>query len=410
MRAPFRTRIVPALLLLCGLATTWAQQLKEDSLQLKASETLLTDSNIYRLPANTNFDALIGRPNAADRIGVTSVGLSYNKSYSLQRVELDLSLVDYKYQNFNKLNFTARNYDAAWRWALTPRLRGDLTSNRKETLNSFTDFLGANFANRSNQRVEKNTNFNTDYELSGAWHLLAGVAQRKYLTRSTLTAVDTLYIGDDYTSTSTRAGLRYDFSSGSALTYRLQNTQGQNLNANGLIISNQFTQTDNELRLSWVLSGKSTVDLSSAFINRHHDQFAQRDYSGVNAGVNLKWNMTGKSALTAGWTRNLTSAQSVNSNYVQSDRLSIGPVWQLSPKTMVRLSYAQTRDNYLGAPGLVQLPQRSDNTTSTTLALDWQPNRGLTLSTSLQSARRNSNLDVYDFTSNMATISGQLSY
>jgi exopolysaccharide biosynthesis operon protein EpsL len=409
MRAPFRTRIVPALLLLCGLATAWAQQLKEDSLQLKASETLLTDSNIYRLPANTNFDALIGRPNAAERIGVTSVGLSYNKSYSLQRVELDLSLVDYKYQNFNKLNFTARNYDAAWRWALTPRLRGDLTSNRKETLNSFTDFLGANFANRSNQRVEKNTNFNTDYELSGAWHLLAGVAQRKYLTRSTLTAVDTLYVGDDYTSTSSRAGLRYDFSSGSALTYRLQNTQGQNLNTNGLI-SNQFTQTDNELRLSWVLSGKSTVDLSSAFINRHHDQFAQRDYSGVNAGVNLKWNMTGKSALTAGWTRNLTSAQSVNSNYVQSDRLSIGPVWQLSPKTMVRLSYAQTRDNYLGAPGLVQLPQRSDNTTSTTLALDWQPNRGLTLSTSLQSARRNSNLDVYDFTSNMATISGQLSY
>jgi exopolysaccharide biosynthesis operon protein EpsL len=409
MRAPFLTRIVPALLLLCGLATAWAQQLKEDGLQLKASETLLTDSNIYRLPPNTNFDALIGRPNAAERIGVTSVDLSYNKSYSLQRVELDLSLVDYKYQNFNKLNFTARNYDAAWRWALTPRLRGDLTSDRKETLNSFTDFLGANFANRSTQRTDKNTGFNTDYELSSAWHLLAGVAQRKYLTRSTLTAVDTLYVGDDYTSTSSRAGLRYDFSSGSALTYRLQNTQGQNLNTNGLI-SNQFTQTDNELRLSWVLSGKSTVDLSSAFINRHHDQFAQRDYSGVNAGVNLKWNMTGKSALTAGWTRNLTSAQSVNSNYVQSDRLSIGPVWQLSPKTMVRLSYAQTRDNYLDAPGLVQLPQRSDHTTSTTLALDWQPNRGLTLSTSLQSARRNSNLALYDFASNTATISAQLSF
>ena len=257
--------------------------------------------------------------------------------------------------------------------------------------------------------MDTSTGANADYEFSGAWHLLAGVAQRETLARSTLTALDTLYIGDDYKSTSSRAGLRYDFASGSALSYNLQNSRGENLNINGLS-GNSFRQTDNELRLRWVLSGKSTVSLNSAYINRRHDQFAQRDYSGVNSGINVNWSLTGQTALAAGWTRNLYSAQSANSNYVQSDRLSVGPAWQVSPKTLVRLSYAQTRDNYLGSPGAVQLPQRSDNTVSTTLSLDWQPVRYLTLSSSLQSARRSSNQALYDFASNMATLSIQLSY
>ena len=112
-------RIILGLLLaaLCPLALAQSQ----DPLTLIASYSLQTDSNIYRLPAAANAQALLGRADASEQIGVSSLGLSFKTKQSMQQFELSATAIDYQYQNFNYLSFTATNFDAAWRWSFTPR-------------------------------------------------------------------------------------------------------------------------------------------------------------------------------------------------------------------------------------------------------------------------------------------------
>ena len=108
--------------------SAWAEGNQE--LQFRASATVVHDSNLFRLPADANLLALIGRDSAAERVAITTLGVNYNKAYSLQNVELDMSLVKYDYQNFSYLGFSAFNYRGAWRYAFTPRFRGTLSSER----------------------------------------------------------------------------------------------------------------------------------------------------------------------------------------------------------------------------------------------------------------------------------------
>lgn len=396
-----------SLLLLCSATTAQAQAQTPDPVTLSAAYTLQTESNLYRLPADANTQALLGTSSAAERIGITSLGLAVNKAYSLQRFELNLNLVDYRYQNFDHLSFTARNYTGAWRWSLTPRLHGNLTAERKETLNNFADYQGNSQRTQRNQRTDSANRFDAVYEIDGSWRALAGVAQQKQINQQTLLA------DSDYSANSAQVGVGYVFASGSSLTYHLKSASGSYLNrslsAAGLY-DDAFDQLDTDLRLHWLIDGKTSVDLSTTHISRTHPHFAQRDYSGLNASASLSWSLSAKTALSVGWARELSSYQTSYANYSQTDRFWLGPVWQLSPKAVLRLRYELAQRDYLGRPSAIVGLQRNDTTRDASVSFDWQPYQRLTLSASLQYSQRDSSLPGLDYTSNMATISAQYSY
>jgi exopolysaccharide biosynthesis operon protein EpsL len=260
----------------------------QDVFKLTAGYSLQTDSNLFRLPAGVDPTPLIGRSSTAEQIGVTSLGFKLNKPYSLQRFELSVGLEDYSYQNFNYLSFTAVNAGAAWRWSLTPSLRGNLTFDRKETPNSYLDYQG--FRQR-NQNTDTQTRFDAGYDIDGAWRVLAGMTRADQVNLLPVVA-----LGDTSTA-SADIGLQYRFGSGSTLTYALKSADGKFLNRPlqpELLLDDAYRQLDHEVRLSWVINGKSTADVSAAYIARAHPNFAQRDYNGVNAGININWGLTGR--------------------------------------------------------------------------------------------------------------------
>lgn len=375
-----------------------------DTFKINAGYSLQTDSNLFRLPAGADTLALVGRSSAAEQIGIASLGLHVNKAYSLQRVELDLNVNDYRYRHFNYLDFTSFNYGAAWRWSLTPRLRGNLIAERKQTPNSFLDYQGYTLRNE-----HTDTNFRVDasYELDGVWRLLAGAANTRQVNLQPVIAEG------DTSAASADIGLRYALASGSTLTYGLKNASGKFLNR-GLqpetLLDDGYRQLDNEVRLHWLVYGKGTADVSAAYIVRSHPHFSQRDYGGFNTGVSLNWTVTGKSAVSASWARELASYQSDTANFSQTDRFSIGPVWQVSPKAAIRLRYEVAVRNFLGSPMGAAASQRSDTTREATLSFDWQPYQRLNLGASLQNAKRTSNLAGLDFRSNLATFFAQYNY
>jgi exopolysaccharide biosynthesis operon protein EpsL len=398
MRLHYDLHVVVAL-----LACASAANAQESPLVLSAGYSVQTDNNLFRLPASANTQALIGRDSAAEQIGVTTVGFGLNTYQSLQKFEFDVNLVDYQYKNFNYLSFTATNYAAAWRWALTPRFTGSLTSSRKETLNSFSDF---NSYSVRNQRTDTTTAFNAEYQLDGSWRPLMGLSTTRQANQQAVLA------GSDYTSNSANVGLKYAFSSGSSITYLARLGQGSYLNRtvpNTGQFDDSFAQIDNELRLRWALGGGNSAEVYVTHLNRTHPTYGQRDYSGFNTGANLDWAISGKTALTVGFSHSLDAYATSNSNYTQTDKISIGPVWQFSPKAALRLRYDWSQRDYLGTPGPAA-SNRRDTLRDTSISVNWQPYQQVALSAALQGASRGSNQSGQDYDSTQLLFSAQLTF
>lgn len=393
--------LIAAALSAGAMPCAWAQDNRP--VKINARYTVQTDSNLFRLPAAANATALIGRSSAAEQIGMTSVGLNFSTAQSLQKLEFDANLVDYKYQNFSHLNFFARNYDVAWRWAITPRLSGNFTSDLKETLNSFADYQGYN----GNQRSDTNTRIDALYGLAGPWLLIGGVTQSKQVNQQALVA------GGDFSSISADVGVRHSFPSGSAITYVTKMANGNYLNRalpSVGFYDDSFKQIDHDFRLQWVLSGASVANIHLTHINRTHPNYGQRDFSGVNTGASLNWAITGKSALEASYAHTLGSYATATSNYSLTDRITVGPVWHIDSKTQVGLHHVWAQVDYLGSPSAITNNQRRDITRDTRLTFSWQPYQKLVINASLQNQTRGSNQAGLDYDSSVAMLSAQLSY
>ena len=386
-----------------ALVSTVAAQ-EEKPVRFTVGYGIQTDSNLFRLPEGANTMSLIGTDSASDQIGVTTLGLKLNTRQGLQSFRLDASVVDYKYRKFSHLDFTGTNYNLAWLWALTPRLTGSLRSERKEALNSYTDYQGYS---QRNERLDTSTHFEVAYEIDGPWRVLAGVSQTRQSNQQALIA------GGDFSSTSTHVGVRHVYASGSTLSYSLINSDGRYLNralSSQALLDDSYTQTDHELRFHGVLGEEMQLDAHLSYFDREHPNFAQRDFSGVNAGTSLNWAMSRKSTLALSYSRELGAYATSYSNYSQADRITISPVWLISAKTQLGLRHTWTQIDFRGSPTGGSPSPRQDTGQDTTLFFSWQPRDQWTLMASVQKQTRDSSIAGLDYVSNMTALSAQYSF
>ncbi|MFT3850639.1 MAG: hypothetical protein QM739_18780 [Propionivibrio sp.] len=113
-------RILLTTILTTAMTTLHAQTTPDDgdALDLIAGYSVRYESNLFRLADDADTQAALGQSSRSDLVGIATAGIRVNKPYSLQRFELEAFLVDYRYRDFDYLDFTARNYAGAWRWQL----------------------------------------------------------------------------------------------------------------------------------------------------------------------------------------------------------------------------------------------------------------------------------------------------
>lgn len=374
-----------------------------DTWNVSFDHSMTYDRNLFHLSDSANTQALLGTSQRSDVITADTLGLKINKPYSLQRFELDLNLARYNYRKFEYLNFTAVNYAAAWRWSLTPSLSGNLTSNRTQAMNNFVDSL--NYRN-SNIRTDEQQRFDADLDLSAGWHLLAGVVRNVRKNSAEFLQER------DNTLTSAELGGRYDFPSGTSVGLVTRSGRGtydnQGQPSPATLQDNGFVQTENTLVFNWPVTGKTDINARIGHLARRNDHYGARDFSGTVGSLNMNWAISGKSRLSAGVTRNLSSYETVSSSYSSIDRFYFSPVWQISTRTALRFRYDYIRQDYLGAIAPGPGTGRSDKEQIALLAVDWQPMTSLSLSASLTDDRRTSNQTGRDFKDTIAQVSVQL--
>ena len=390
-----------------------------DTFNATVGSTFMYDSNVFRIAPSVPSALVTGKPMRSDQVITSTATLSVNKLYGMQRFEASGSLVDNRYHNFNFLNFIAKNYNAAWNWYLTPYFHGKLSSTHKEALQNFGNLTG--FINSSNRNIRTDEMYRFDgvFELNHSLHLVGGVSE-SVLKNSRITTQDF-----DNTVLSFEGGIRYVLPSGSSLTYNARSGQGDFFKRPAPIggptfFDTRFQDMEHEIRLSWLVTGKTSIEARAGHFERKHAHFSQRDFSGFVGNFNINWAITGKTRLIASWARDLSNFQTANnfqsslfqrysSSYVSSDRFSLAPVWQITEKTALRLRYEYNMRDYLG-PVLFFPDGRHDSIHSGQVSLDWQPVRAIFLSALLQRDHRSANLKAFEYDNIAGSISARLNF
>lgn len=385
-------------LAVCQAAASWADE--GDVLNLNASATYLRDSNLFRL-APSVAPAAVGLSGRSDNITATMLGLNFNKEFSLQHIIANINVVDTRYQRNGYLDFQALNYDAKWLWAAGIRWTGELSLDRTESLNSYSDYTNYHIRN---VRTVENERFTANYWFHTSWAAVAGVS------RTTLTNEQPFLADSDYELKGYNVGIRYHPVSGNMLTLRAKQLDGTYFKRQFNTVSqydNGFTQNGYEFNVDWRLTGKTKLQGRLERLNREHEHFSGRDYSGWVGNLDVTYASTGKTALTFGYKHGLEAFQQLTSSYYMLDELNFCAMWAATASLTASARLGYGKRDYRGE--IITLPagfeQREDKFTRAGFDLAYQWSRWLQFKSGLNFEKRNVNDDRYDYTDRTAFVS-----
>lgn len=387
----------------------------EDSFNISAGAGIQFEDNLFRLPDSANTRAALGKSQRSEQIYITNLGFKYDKAYSLQRFQVEAGVIDNKYETYDYLDYTAFNYRAAWLWSLTPNITGILLADQQQVLNSFSDFrdFNNNLVRSRSIQTSQSRIFSIDGLIGGGWHLLGGLSETRSRNSETFNAVG------DYVQRGVEAGVKYVTSADTSMSL-IQRASKGDYRGRQLDVPSQldtgFDQDETEAQLIWQVTGKSRIDAKLGYVSRDHDNFSSRDYDGMTGRLAHVWTPTGKLRVNTSISRKLYSFQQLSNSYYVADTFAISPIWQVTPKTNLRLIYDYSRRDYDGAVAPV-VNERKDNVQSLVLAAEWEPTRTILISGTLRREERDSNFDTpaspegdLNYDANSAYISAQITF
>jgi len=353
-------------------------------LQFRALAGLDHDSNVFRTPDQRS-----------DEVGMVGLGVKLDKRYGLQRFIFDAEIDRYKYRELSGLDYTTFNYSGAWNWSFTPRIRGVARADRRQYRELPDTFEGFGQAGVRTDRTDLVEGL---YELGGGWRALAGV------TRSSSTSTNVLSYDASPKVVSANVGLGYEFLTGSSITGRLYRGEGEYKSFS----DSDFDDTLADLAVKWQFTQRTSLDGRVGYLRRTHDRSPIRDFSGAVGDATFAWEITGKTRLLAGASRDLGSYYQTTGGYVETNRVYVAPVWKPTAQTALSWRVQHERRNFKDI-ALGSMDQgRRDVLNWAQVGFEWEPLRPVTLSTTLRNERRKSNVALFNYRATVVGIAAKV--
>lgn len=366
-----------------------------DVVNLNAVLTMMHDNNMFRLAPSVN-PASVGLDGRSDTITMTSLGLNLNKTFGLQQLIGDISFVDTSYQRNSYLDFLALNYDAKWLWAAGKRWTGELAFDRTESLNTYSDYTTTTNYRQRNVRLVDNERFTANYWFHTSWAAFLGVS------RTSVTNEQAVLAESDYEASGFNYGIRFRPVSGNTVALRFKQLDGSYSNRQFNSVSqfdNGFSHNSVEIEASWLLTGKTQLRSRLEYLERKHDHFASRDYSGWAGNMDLVYAATGKTNFTFGYRHGLEAFQQTTASYYLFDEVNLASRWTATEKISANARFSYGARNYRGeiAPLPAGVSQREENYLRAGLDIGYKPARWLELKAGTNFEKRNVNDDRFDY-------------
>jgi exopolysaccharide biosynthesis operon protein EpsL len=356
--------------------------------------------------SRTYFDNLFKRPSDAgvsrDQLTTTQVTVAARKSVSLQGFDLSATLVDNSYRKFDSLNSQNNNYNAAWRWQITPHVTGTISSSRQQSQTDFADFRGAG----QNLRTAESRRANAEWNIMGGWTVGTGLTRSKQINSQTFVedAGNEQRVADML--------VRYAFPSGTTITLNHSKSNGDFSRApDPLTLSDSgFSDTREDFNLAWPITGKTNLTAGLGRISRQYENFGVRDFVGRNGNLSLAWTATAKSSVTLTRTRSTDSWEDPSSSFAIRNLTDLSGNLLLSSKLSMRASIGRETRTLGGFALIPSAFSRIDKTGRESLSLSWAPMSSISVTATIQQSRRSSTTPGTNYSDRSATMSATASF
>jgi hypothetical protein len=349
-----------------------------------------THSNIFRTP-NASSDTLLR--------GL--LGVRFEREVSLQRFSLFANVQPVKYMEFSRYDYVGWAAGGAWDWEVGRPVFGRLSATYDR---SQTPFDSIGFAQNNLQDIVFLRGL-VGLRMTQAWSLIGALDYRDF-GNSLITQRPA-----DSTRTGIEAGTRFAPGTGLELdfVYRRENGDMPNrqvFDSTGNLlpgaIDNAFSQDAVLTRITYRPSDVSRISGNVGYTRRNYENISQRDFSGVTAGLDFEWPLTGQVVMRAAVFRTIDSADLLTASYADVRGFSLRPVWSVTSRLALEGLAAWSTRKFLGDPGFVLsgAPVRDDKFLDIGIRANYEVARRVFLYADVRRTNRNSNYADFEFTDN----------
>lgn len=359
------------------------------------------DDNLLRVPDDQPaFDNTRG-----DSWTEGTAGFYFDHMYSLQRLTLVAKASRVAFDHFKQLNYTGKDVQGKWFWAIGNHLSGQFNADYDQTLAPYTDF-------HSDQR---NLRTHRRYFWDGAWRMHPSWRARTSFSKETW----------NYELFSQRFNDRNEYvselegdylpASGNTIGLVARHIRGRYPNGwpvGFFIVNNDYTQDELKARVDWNITGSTSVQGLVGYAKRDQPSFGGTT-RGTNGRVTAYYTPRGKVTYNVSVWRDFAPLESTVVSTTLNKGVSVGASWKATGKVKVDANAIYERRRYdprasfQGSNGDLRDTMRTASLTAT-----WQARPGIQVTGGFvhQSRTGSVALSLGSFSSNMVTVNASLTF
>ena len=282
------------------------------------------DSNVLRL-RDSAAAAAMGLGGMSDVIRHAQFGLMLDERISQQHITANLNVNKVNYDRFAALDHLDKNAAVNWNWHAGEHVEGNVGLSYAQGLTPFIDF----------HDLSPNIRTETSAFVDGAWLIHPSWRLRAGLTHTKLWYDLVSQQPSNNTQTQSELGVDFLARSGSTIGLQARHTSADFPTPevdSGVQVFNGYNQNELKAKIDWLLTGKTRLHFLGGWVSRKQDQFASRDFSGMNARVSADWSPTGQVDLTVSTWREIGSIYDLSPIYSLNRGASVAALWRYSEK------------------------------------------------------------------------------
>jgi hypothetical protein len=341
------------------------------------------NSNIAAVAPGDPANVLLGDPQRDDRIQRAIAGASLKYLWGRQSLTASAEGRRISYDHFTRLNHDEYLLGADLTWQLASLFDGKFDFRREQRMAALNARLSSDLALEEETQASGGLNL----QINPEWRLETGYTNRD---------LDSPQIGlPDYGLRENAGDVAIKYQGAGSLTFGVTGTrlEGQ---YRGVPLSPSYQQTSLEGTLSYKRGEQPVLDSALGYTRRENPASLGGTVSGTTGMLRYTRQLTGKTTIFVGLERAVNSyVVAAATEFDSTASLKIN--WQATGKIGVGVAYAYTRSTFTGQTVANSTEGRADDYQASSLNIDYEMLRWLSLRPYASYQTRASNVNFYQY-------------
>lgn len=386
-----RTSLLHPLGLLLAPLVLWAPHVlagEGDTFRPVLQYNYARDDNLFRL-ADSNLPFAQGRGDSYQTLGA---GFDLDWKQGRQQFLVSALASQTQFNKYTQLDYDGGNATAEWKWQLGNRLRGTLGTDYSVYQGTYLDVTGL----VGNVRTQRK------HYATGTWWFHSNWEAEVRYNRFSINYSDVAQIGSNYEYDDIALGLFYRGGQMERLGVEFSTQDGRYPDRTAPLAT-RFDRESIYLVANWLPTGKTRLKTRIGYISRNDNAAAQRDYSGLNARVDMDWSPGGKTLANLAAYRTQENSELAGADSVTTTGLKGNLLWQPLAKIILSTNLTLEQNRYNGT-----VLDEDINTAG--VSATYQPWPGTDITLSLTKQQRRSNITTREFDATVLGLIAQVKF